>query len=106
MNKSENQKEEKTKRPHNNVPADLIEKAVKCVIEGKLTVRKCAEIFNVNPQTLHDHIKKAKNNPEGEIKKLNHTPNQIFSLEQENGIAIYLKVCILLSIYKTCLIKQ
>lgn len=83
-----------TQRKIGKTSADQMAGAIRLVIEEKMSIREAARETNIAFQTLHRYVKKAKLNPEGNIRTNPHYDvRKIFTAKQEQDLAEYLEQC-------------
>lgn len=80
----------KTDRGH--ISKDVMERAVKIILNEKCSHKSVSEDFNIPVKTLSRYCKKYTNNPEIFKNSVGYTkPRQVFSLVEEEELANYIK---------------
>lgn len=82
----------KRKTDRGKTPPDVLKQAAESVSEQRYSIRMAAEAYNINFMTLFRYVKKLKSGKSHlEIKTGYAKPRQIFSDDQENELAEYIK---------------
>lgn len=84
-----------TTRVRQKVSAQVMEAAVREVVEDGVGIRKTASKFNIDKMTLHRYVKKFNSRPQEDPPAMEYVPNykklQIFTNQEETLLSEYLK---------------